>query len=125
VRTAQGNRTTPSYVAFTDSERLVGDAAKTQVAMNPTNAVFDAKRLIGLKVHDESVQRDMKMWPFHVIGGVADKPMIQVEFKGETKTFAAEEISSMVLVKMKARELQTLPLTTLHPQRRPSLSGKI
>ncbi|XP_062567684.1 heat shock cognate 71 kDa protein [Saccostrea cucullata] len=96
----QGNRTTPSYVAFTDTERLIGDAAKNQVAMNPTNTIFDAKRLIGRKYTDTSVQADMKHWPFHVINN-ASKPMIQVEYKGEQKTFSAEEISSMVLTKMK------------------------
>lgn len=96
----QGNRTTPSYVAFTDSERLIGDAAKNQVAMNPSNTVFDAKRLIGRRFDDPSVQSDMKHWPFTVTnqGG---KPKIQVEYKGETKTFFPEEISSMVLLKMK------------------------
>ncbi|KAJ3322691.1 70-kilodalton heat shock protein [Blyttiomyces sp. JEL0837] len=96
----QGNRTTPSYVGFTDTERLIGDAAKNQVAMNPINTVFDAKRLIGRRFADEEVQSDMKHWPFKVIdkGG---KPFIQVEFKGETKTFTPEEISSMVLLKMK------------------------
>jgi len=96
----QGNRTTPSYVAFTDSERLIGDAAKNQVAMNPNNAIFDAKRLIGRKYEDATVQSDMKHWPFKVIseGG---KPKIQVEYKNETKTFTPEEISSMVLTKMK------------------------
>jgi len=97
----QGNRTTPSYVAFTDSERLIGDAAKNQVAMNPTNSVFDAKRLIGRKHSDSTVQSDIKLWPFTVISGEAEKPMIQVEYKGETKQFSSEEISSMVLVKMK------------------------
>ncbi|VDN32476.1 unnamed protein product [Dibothriocephalus latus] len=96
----QGNRTTPSYVAFTDTERLIGDAAKNQVAMNPTNSVFDAKRLIGRKFDDPTVQLDMKHWPFHVIN-VGGKPKIQVECKGETKTFFPEEISSMVLLKMK------------------------
>jgi heat shock protein 1/8 len=97
----QGNRTTPSYVAFTDTERLIGDAAKNQVAMNPTNTVFDAKRLIGRRYSDASVQSDIKMWPFKVSPGPADKPMISVQSKGEEKTFAAEEISSMVLIKMK------------------------
>lgn len=95
----QGNRTTPSYVAFTDTERLIGDGAKSQVAMNATNSVFDAKRLIGRKFDDISVQSDMKHWPFQVIN-VGNKPMIQVEFKGEIKKFSAEEISSMVLTKM-------------------------
>ncbi|XP_064623286.1 heat shock protein 70 A1-like [Lineus longissimus] len=96
----QGNRITPSYVAFTDSERLIGDAAKNQVAMNPRNTIFDAKRLIGRKFTDESVQSDMKHWPFKVMSD-ANKPKIQVEYKGELKTFGAEEVSSMVLTKMK------------------------
>jgi heat shock protein 1/8 len=96
----QGNRTTPSYVAFTDSERLIGDAAKNQVAMNPSNTVFDAKRLIGRKFDDPSVQSDMKYWPFTVVND-ASKPKIRVEYKNEQKTFFPEEISSMVLVKMK------------------------
>jgi heat shock protein 1/8 len=96
----QGNRTTPSYVAFTDSERLIGDAAKNQVAMNPDNTVFDAKRLIGRRFDDSSIQSDMKHWPFKVIND-GGKPKIQVEYKSETKTFYPEEISSMVLVKMK------------------------
>ncbi|EPX70658.1 heat shock protein S [Schizosaccharomyces octosporus yFS286] len=96
----QGNRTTPSYVAFTDTERLIGDAAKNQVAMNPHNTIFDAKRLIGRRFTDAEVQSDMKHWPFKVVdkGG---KPLLQVEFKGETKTFTPEEISSMVLLKMR------------------------
>ncbi|XP_037961319.2 heat shock protein 68 [Plutella xylostella] len=96
----QGNRTTPSYVAFTDSERLIGDAAKNQVALNPNNTVFDAKRLIGRKFDDPKIQADMKHWPFRVVSDCG-KPKIQVEFKGESKTFAPEEISSMVLTKMK------------------------
>ncbi|KAK8512279.1 hypothetical protein V6N12_032002 [Hibiscus sabdariffa] len=78
----QGNRTTPSYVAFTDSERLIGDAAKNQVAMNPLNTVFDAKRLIGRRFGDSAVQSDMKLWPFKVIPGPGDKPMIVVSYKG-------------------------------------------
>ncbi|KAK1765499.1 Hsp70 chaperone [Phialemonium atrogriseum] len=96
----QGNRTTPSFVAFTDTERLIGDAAKNQVAMNPANTVFDAKRLIGRKFSDAEVQADMKHFPFKIIdrGG---KPIIEVEFKGENKTFTPEEISSMVLTKMR------------------------
>jgi heat shock protein 1/8 len=99
----QGNRTTPSYVAFTDTERLIGDAAKNQAAMNPSNTVFDAKRLIGRKVSDAAVQQDMKHWPFRVVAapGGGDKPSIQVQHKGETRSFAPEEISSMVLTKMK------------------------
>ncbi|BDD57987.1 70-kilodalton heat shock protein [Monascus purpureus] len=96
----QGNRTTPSFVAFTDTERLIGDAARNQVAMNPHNTVFDAKRLIGRRFADAEVQSDMKHWPFKVVdkGG---KPIIEVEFKGETKQFTPEEISSMVLIKMR------------------------
>jgi L1 cell adhesion molecule like protein len=97
----QGNRTTPSYVAFTDTERLIGDAAKNQVAMNANNTVFDAKRLIGRKFSDQVVQDDMKHWPFTVIRGPGDKPLIQITFRGEVKQFAPEEISSMVLLKMK------------------------
>ncbi|KAL7379494.1 hypothetical protein ABVT39_028324 [Epinephelus coioides] len=96
----QGNRTTPSYVAFTDTERLIGDAAKNQAALNPSNTVFDAKRLIGRKIDDSVVQADMKHWPFKVVGD-GGKPKIQVEHKGENKAFYPEEISSMVLVKMK------------------------
>lgn len=96
----QGNRTTPSYVAFTDTERLIGDPAKNQVAMNPKNTVFDAKRLIGRKFDDPKIQDDMKHWPFTVISD-GNKPKIQVEYKGETKRFAPEEISSMVLTKMR------------------------
>lgn len=96
----QGNRTTPSFVAFTDTERLIGDAAKNQVAMNPHNTVFDAKRLIGRKFADAEVQSDMKHFPFKIIDRQG-KPVIQVEFKGETKTFTPEEISSMVLTKMR------------------------
>ncbi|XP_021641393.2 heat shock cognate 70 kDa protein 2 [Hevea brasiliensis] len=97
----QGNRTTPSYVGFTDTKRLIGDAAKNQVTMNPTNTVFDSKRLIGRRYSDASVQRDMKLWPFKVIVGPGDRPMIVVTHKGEEKQFTSEEISSMVLMKMR------------------------
>ncbi|XP_068962257.1 heat shock cognate 71 kDa protein-like isoform X2 [Petaurus breviceps papuanus] len=96
----QGNRTTPSYVAFTDTERLISDAAKNQVAMNPTNTVFDAKRLIGRRFDDAVVQSDMKHWPFTVVND-AGRPKVQLEYKGETKSFYPEEVSSMVLTKMK------------------------
>ena len=96
----QGNRTTPSYVAFTDTERLIGDAAKNQVAINPTNTVFDAKRLIGRKYNDSSVQSDRKHWPFDVVD-VNGLPKLRVEYQNEEKTFTPEEISSMVLTKMK------------------------
>eukprot|EP00758_Cryptobia_borreli_P015718 Tbor_TRINITY_DN6046_c4_g4::TRINITY_DN6046_c4_g4_i2::g.10346::m.10346/K03283/HSPA1s; heat shock 70kDa protein 1/2/6/8 len=96
----QGNRTTPSYVAFNDTERLVGDAAKNQVGMNPTNTIFDAKRMIGRKFDDPDLKSDMKHWPFKVTvsGG---KPVIEVMFQGDKKTFSPEEVSAMVLTKMK------------------------
>lgn len=97
----QGNRTTPSIVAFTDTERLVGEAAKNQAAMNPKNTIFDAKRLIGRKFSDPIVQKDCKLWPFQVVAGPNDKPLIVVQYKGEEKKFSAEEISAMVLGKMK------------------------
>jgi len=97
----QGNRTTPSYVAFTDSERLIGEAAKNQAARNPENTVFDAKRLIGRKFDDPIVQADMKLWPFKLVKKGGDRPAIEVTFKGETKQFFPEEISAMVLTKMK------------------------
>jgi len=96
----QGNRTTPSYVAFTDTERLIGDPAKNQVAINPTNTIFDAKRLIGRKMDDSTVQADMKHWPFTVVD-VGGKPKLEVEYQNETKQFTPEEISAMVLTKMK------------------------
>jgi len=96
----QGNRTTPSYVAFSETERLIGDAAKNQVAMNPSNTIFDAKRLIGRKYDDATVQADKKHWPFIVVSN-SGKPQLQVEFQGETKKFNPEEISSMILTKMK------------------------
>jgi L1 cell adhesion molecule like protein len=97
----QGNRTTPSYVAFTDSERLIGEAAKNQAAMNSKNTVFDAKRLIGRKIDDPTVQADRKLWPFGVKAGDNGKPLVQVQYQGADKSFSAEEISSMVLTKMK------------------------
>jgi len=101
VANDQGINTTPSYVAFTEEERLIGDAAKNQTARNPTNTVFDAKRLIGRKFSDRTVQEDIALWPFKVESGPNEKPLIVVQFKGETKKYQAEEISSMVLVKMK------------------------
>ena len=97
----QGNRTTPSYVAYTQDERLVGDAAKSQAATNPINTVFDAKRLIGRKFNDSVVQAEKKLWPFEVVD-VNGKPNIQVEWKGEKHTFLPEEVSATVLQKMKA-----------------------
>lgn len=101
IANEQGNRTTPSYVAFTDSERMIGDSAKNQTAMNPKNTIFDAKRLIGRKFSEPQVQNDIKDWSFKVVAGPGDKPVIEVESYGETKQFAPEEISSMVLTKMK------------------------
>ena len=96
----QGNRTTPSYVAFTESERLIGDGAKNQCSMNPSNTIFDAKRLIGRKFNDPTVQNDIKHFPFTVLNR-DDNPVIEAEYKGEKKTFQPEEISSMILTKMK------------------------
>jgi L1 cell adhesion molecule like protein len=101
IANEQGNRTTPSYVAFTDSDRLIGDAAKNQAAQNPKNTVFDAKRLIGRKIDDSVVKADMAHWPFNVTAGSGGKTQIVVDFKGEQKTFLPEEISAMVLTKMK------------------------
>jgi len=100
IANEQGNRTTPSYVAFTDTERLIGDAAKNQAAMNPTNTIFDAKRLIGRKFNDSTVQKDAKLWPFKVVND-GGKPQFSIEYKNENKAFNPEEISSMVLTKMK------------------------
>jgi len=100
IANEQGSFTTPSFVSFTSEERLIGEAAKNQAAMNPENTVFDVKRLIGRRFEDETVTKDIKSWPFKVIdqGG---SPMIEVDYLGETKQFSAQEISAMVLVKMK------------------------
>ncbi len=97
----QGNRTTPSYVAFTDTERLIGDAAKNQAALNPENTVYDAKRLIGRKFSDEHVKKDKSLLSYNIVADKNDKPMIEVSYKCEKKQFSAEEISSMILSKMK------------------------
>lgn len=97
----QGNRTTPSYVGFTGEERIIGDAAKNQCAMNPTNTVYDAKRLIGRQFSDKHVQEDIARFPYGVSSDSQGKPVIDVEFRGENKKFKPEEISSMVLIKMK------------------------
>jgi len=96
-----GERTTPSYVSFNETERLVGQAAKNQCARNPTNTVFDAKRLIGRKFNDPVVKADIALWPFKVTEGSQGRPVIEVSFKGEKRQFFPEEISSMVLAKMK------------------------
>jgi len=97
----QGSRTTPSYVAFTENERLVGNAAKSQSAQNPSNTIYDAKRLIGGNFNDEKIQNDIKYFTYDVIASSDGKPVISAEYKGENKTFQPEEISSMVLAKMK------------------------
>jgi len=96
-----GERTTPSYVSFSDTERLIGQAAKNQCSRNPKNTIFDAKRLIGRKFTDPIVKADMKLWPFEVKEGSGGRPVIQVQFKGEKRQFFPEEVSSMVLSKMK------------------------
>ena len=97
-----GERTTPSYVAFTDTERLVGDAAKNQITRNPTNTVFDAKRLIGRKFEDREVQEDIKLWPFKVVKDPkSDRPQVQITYQKQEKKFFDEEISAMVLQKLK------------------------
>ena len=97
----QGNRTTPSYVAFTENERLVGDGAKNQINNNGLNTIFDAKRLIGRNYSDRIVQNDKKNLSYDIIEGENNKPMIKVNYKNEDKTFAPEEISAMILEKMK------------------------
>merc|ERR1719230_615528 len=96
----QGNRVTPSYVSFSDTERLIGDAAKNQASLNPTGTVYDAKRLIGRRFSDPTVQHDMKLWPFEVVSKES-KPYIKVATADGTKEFAPEEISAMILTKMK------------------------
>ncbi|GAU47063.1 hypothetical protein TSUD_302650 [Trifolium subterraneum] len=101
IHNDQGNRTTPSCVAFTSEQRLIGDAAKNQAATNPQNTIFDAKRLIGRKFSEKVVQDDIMLWPFKVTAGVNDKPMITVTYKGQEKKLCAEEVSSMVLTKMR------------------------
>ncbi|XP_045798643.1 heat shock cognate 70 kDa protein-like [Trifolium pratense] len=101
IHNDQGNRTTPSCVAFTDKQRLIGDAAKNQAATNPQNTIFDAKRLIGRKFSDDVVQKDINLWPFEVIDDENNKPIVVVQYKGQEKHLCAEEISSMVLTKMR------------------------
>ena len=96
----QGNRVTPSYVAFTDTERLVGDAAKVQAALNPEKTVYDVKRLIGRRFSDEHVQKDAELWPFNVVN-VDGSPLIEVEVAGESRRLSPQEVSAMVLGKMR------------------------
>eukprot|EP00308_Calcidiscus_leptoporus_P021425 CAMPEP_0119353524 /NCGR_PEP_ID=MMETSP1334-20130426/2639_1 /TAXON_ID=127549 /ORGANISM="Calcidiscus leptoporus, Strain RCC1130" /LENGTH=631 /DNA_ID=CAMNT_0007366821 /DNA_START=62 /DNA_END=1954 /DNA_ORIENTATION=+ len=100
VANDQGNRITPSVVAFTESERLIGDGAKHHASLNPSNTVYDAKRLVGRRFSDAAVQADAKLWPFS-LADVGGKPNVQVEVRGATKLYSPEEISAMVLTKMK------------------------
>ena len=105
-----GERTTPSYVAFTDDERLIGDAAKNQITKNPVNTIFDAKRLIGRKYDDHLVQEDIRLWPFKVVKEEnGERPQIQVTYQKQAKKFFAEEVSAMVLTKMKKIFLLNTP----------------
>ena len=97
----QGSRTTPSYVAFTKNGRIIGDAAKKQLSRNPINTVFDANRLIGHKINDPSIIPDKNYWPFEIVGAERGRPKVKVEYRGKTKTLTVEEISSMILAKMK------------------------
>merc|ERR1712169_131288 len=100
IANEQGSFTTPSFVSFTDEERLIGEAAKNQAAMNPENTVFDAKRLIGRRFDDPTVKKDIETWAFKIIDDNGN-PKIEVDYLGERKSFSAQEISSMVLTKMK------------------------
>ncbi|NDB56304.1 molecular chaperone DnaK, partial [archaeon] len=99
--TQTGSRIIPSYVSFNDNEKLVGDAAKNQSTMNPKNTIYDTKRLIGRKYTDEVVQQDIKLWSFNVSGDNNNKPLINVKYKNEDKTFHPEEISAMVIQRLK------------------------
>ncbi|CAJ2669451.1 unnamed protein product [Trifolium pratense] len=101
IHNDQGNRITPSFVAFTTDLRLIGDAAKNQASRNPGNTIFDAKRLIGRKYSDSVIQDDIQLWPFKVVAGTDDNPQIIVQYMGEEKRLCAEEISSIVLTKMR------------------------
>ncbi len=100
IANEQGNRTTPSYVSFNETERLIGDAAKSVSSLNPTNTIYDIKRLVGRDFNDKNLQEDMKSLPYKIINSNG-KPKVEVEFKGETKQFTPEEISAMILTKMK------------------------
>ena len=97
----QGVRTTPSYISFTEDDRLIGAAAKSIAARNPKNTVYDAKRLIGRNFKDKTIQQDMKLWSFDVVSGKQNNPLIKVQYKHEDKEFTPEEISSMLLVHLK------------------------
>merc|ERR1719230_1911785 len=100
IQNDQGNRITPSYVAFAEEERLIGEAAKNQATTNPSQTLFDVKRLIGRRFKDSTVQKDIKLLPFAIVDKNS-KPMISVKVKGEDKVMAPEEVSSMILTKMK------------------------
>jgi L1 cell adhesion molecule like protein len=100
IANEQGNRTTPSYVSFNESERLIGDAAKSVSSLNPTNTIYDIKRLVGRDFNDKNLQEDMKSLPYKIVN-CNGKPKVEVEFKGEVKQFTPEEISAMILTKMK------------------------
>ena len=100
IPNSDGGRTTPSVVGFTNTERLIGEAAKIYIK-NYKNTVYDSKRMIGRKYNDPEIQRDMKIWPFEVLPDPnSDRPMVKVEYLGETKTFLPEEISSMILQRL-------------------------
>ena len=96
----QGNRTTPSYVSFSDTERVIGDGAKNMASMNPENTVYDAKRLIGRKFDEKTIAVEKKNLPFKIVDDGNNKPIIEVSYKGEQKKYHPEEISSMILIKM-------------------------
>ena len=96
-----GSNITPSYVAFRDDQRLIGQPAKDQAARNPANTIYDAKRLIGRRFDEADVQRDIKLWPFNIENGADNKPLISVQVEGSQKQFQAEQISAMLLEKMK------------------------
>jgi L1 cell adhesion molecule like protein len=103
IANSEGSRTTPSVVSFSDEDRLIGQAAQSQAAGNPTNTIFDAKRLIGRNIKEPLVVEDIKRFPFKVVPGPdGETPSIEVQYQGKTKRFAPEEISAMVLLKMKS-----------------------
>ena len=113
IANEQGNRTTPSYVAFSEHERLVGDAAKNQAAMNPKNTVFDVKRLIGRRFDDPEVKADMINWPFTVVDD-NDNPKIQIEFEGETKTYTPQGKHRYLRVIQKRKHVWLICIMYLH-----------
>ena len=100
IANEQGNRTTPSWVAFTDDERLIGDAAKNSSGQNIQNTVYEIKRMMGREYNDSTVQRDMKLLPYKIVNDNG-KPRVEVTYKNETKQFTPEEVSAMILTKMK------------------------